>query len=109
MNKYNLNTLCESTSEEEIKFIRDNFTSIETELIETASFIQSASNGIAVARSLHMIFRILYKAGLDSPAMHRHPAVKAIIGKLCSLCDMEHDGAAAYNDLYTALKKVENS
>ena len=72
----------------------------EKEILKDANDIQDACNPIAIAGILRSMCSYLTDVkGTDYAC--KHPAVKAVIGKLCSLSEIDHNIEDCYSELYS--------
>lgn len=70
---------------------------------DNVEFLQSACNPLAVARTLYEWSQQIMDEQRDMNAIKENPYLLAVIGKLCDLYRIEHDGERAYKYL-TELK-----
>lgn len=81
----------------------------ELEICTESEAIQNACNPIAVAQTYRAIVRSLMDLKI-TPGMNqasKHPASRAVLGKLCDMSSMDHD-SACYTELRALIVTLEN-
>lgn len=63
---------------------------------ENVDFIQSACNPVAVANTFAEWVKAEYRRTNDMESIRDNDLLLAVLGKLCSMFNLEHDGTKAY-------------
>lgn len=67
---------------------------------ENVEFLQSACNPVAVANTLAKWSSEVSQTQGGHPAVTSNELLRAVVGKLCDLYGIDHDGTFAYSGLY---------